>query len=63
MSVLETKLKNEMSKSAKLSSKMSKLTGDIKRLERKIERLSKKRNPTKSNINELIRNRKKIVEK
>ncbi|MBC3133332.1 TIR domain-containing protein [Staphylococcus aureus] len=63
MSVLETKLKSEMSKSIKLSSKMSKLTDDIKRLERKIERLSKKRNPTKSNINELIRNRKKIVEK
>lgn len=63
MSVLETKLKNELSKSARMSSKMSKLTGDIKILERKNERISKKRYPTKSNINELTRNRKKIVEK
>ncbi|SCT08792.1 Uncharacterised protein [Staphylococcus caeli] len=36
MSVLETKLKNEMSKSTKLSSKMSKLTGDIRSLNEKL---------------------------
>lgn len=63
MSILETKLKNELLKSKKISSKMSKLTDDIKRLEQKIERISKKRNPTKSNINDITRNRKKIVEK
>ncbi|EZX20459.1 hypothetical protein V070_01914 [Staphylococcus aureus C0673] len=63
MSILETKLKNELFKSKKISSKMSKLTDDIKRLEQKIERISKKRNPTRSNINDITRNRKKIVEK
>ncbi|PCF34119.1 hypothetical protein B5C00_06740 [Staphylococcus delphini] len=63
MSVLETKLKSEISKSTKTLSKISKLTGDIKRLEQKNERISKKRNPTKSNFNELTKNRKKIVEK
>ncbi|PTK07056.1 toll/interleukin-1 receptor domain-containing protein [Mammaliicoccus sciuri] len=63
MSILETKLKNELFKSKKISSKMSKLTDDIKRLEQKIERISKKKNPTRSNINDITRNRKKIVEK
>lgn len=63
MSVLETKLKRELSKSSKISIEMNKLSGDIKTLERKNDRLSNKRKPTNSNVNELTRNRKKIVKK
>lgn len=63
MSVLEIKLKRELSKSSKISIEMNKLSGYIKTLERKNERLSNKRKLTNSNVNELTRNRKKIVEK
>ena len=42
MSVLETKLKSQMSKSAKIARNMNKLPDEIDRLRKRIERINKK---------------------
>ncbi|EZH93530.1 hypothetical protein SA21304_2557 [Staphylococcus aureus subsp. aureus 21304] len=44
MSVLETKLKSQMSKSAKIARNMNKLPDEIDRLRKRIERINKKEN-------------------
>ncbi|ETO57056.1 hypothetical protein Y003_05340 [Staphylococcus aureus MUM475] len=43
MSVLETKLKSQMSKSAKIARNMNKLPDEIDRLRKRIERINKKK--------------------
>ncbi|HHA0808829.1 TPA: NAD(+) hydrolase TirS, partial [Staphylococcus aureus] len=63
MSVLETKLKSQMSKSAKIARNMNKLPDEIDRLRKRIERINKKRKPTSSNIRDLEKSNKQLVTK
>lgn len=63
MSVLETKLKSQMSKSAKIARNMNKLPDEIDRLRKRIERINKKRKPTSSNIRDLEKYNKQLVTK
>ena len=63
MSVLETKLKSQVSKSAKVARNMNKLPDEIDRLRKRIERINKKRKPTSSNIRDLEKSNKQLVTK